>query len=241
MKNIKIRHRIIPLWFIAILLLSEIGVGVSAYYVWNKLTVPRRLFGDKQDYSQLHQITTIEWRILGIKAVCPDQGIAESVTALLLLDRGNNEPTEPFRVKCALYIEQADSIVKYAETETRELWEETNPVPILYTFNFPHPNPSLENRNYWILALAQLVPGFPYVYYDGIQGILIQTVERFQFPDVLPNPLFYNASISIYCTYSLTGPLRTPFMIAFMAASVIAPLLVIILYRRKRHTLHARF
>lgn len=40
MKNLKIGERIIPLWLVAVLLISGIGVAVLAEYVWKTLTVP---------------------------------------------------------------------------------------------------------------------------------------------------------------------------------------------------------
>ncbi len=39
-KSIKIREHIIPLWLVAVLAISVIGVGVLANYVWNRLTIP---------------------------------------------------------------------------------------------------------------------------------------------------------------------------------------------------------
>lgn len=40
MKSIKVGKHVIPLWLIATLLISGIGSGVLAYYVWRTLTIP---------------------------------------------------------------------------------------------------------------------------------------------------------------------------------------------------------
>lgn len=40
MKNIKIGKHIVPLWLVAILLISGIGIGALAYHAWNTLIIP---------------------------------------------------------------------------------------------------------------------------------------------------------------------------------------------------------
>jgi hypothetical protein len=225
--DIMVGRHVVPLLVIATLVVSGVGAGFLAYYIWNSAITLRTSFGDEQDYSLSGEITTIEYRIIGIRASCPVAGIAESISVLLSLDRGNATPSEPFTVKCALYVENANSIVKYAETETLELSEDTKQTLQWYTFNFTDPKPLLENRTYWIVALAQVVPGFPYMYAGGFMELILQSVDHFEFPQTLSDPRHFNKSASIYCTYRVTWFFMAPFIILFIIACDSSIILVI--------------
>jgi hypothetical protein len=240
MNMTNVQHFLVPFWLIGILLISGVGAGVIAYFACNAFITLRTYFGNDQDYSQLGQIPTIERRIYGINATCLGYGIAESITVLLLLDRGGDVSAEPFRVKCALYTQQEDSIVKYAETETLELWEQSNLTHAWYTFNFEDPKPSLEKRNYWIVALADIVMGFPCIYAGGQGGVLIQPVEYFGFPDALSNPSFFSSSVSIYCNYSITGLFMVPFILLLVVASTTSTFLIIVVHPKARFLVQER-
>lgn len=232
MKKLKVRGHSISLALIGCLLISEICVATLAYVAWDKWILTRDILGDNHEYLDIDKRTSIERRIVGIRANCPQNGIAESITVRLLLEREDYESTDPFMVMCALYMDQGGSIIKLAQTETRELWEEVDPVPIWYTFNFQSPKLYLENRTYYVFALAQLVQGFIYVHFDGSEGALVQDVDHFLFPDVFSNPSSYNNSISIYCTYAVAGPAVTAQMFAFVGIFMAVPLLTVILYKK---------
>ncbi|NWG11064.1 hypothetical protein HXY33_04860 [Candidatus Bathyarchaeota archaeon] len=237
MEKTKTKHYLVLAGLIMITLISGIGAGFCAYSAWNILIPLRTYFGDNRNYSQFGEITTIEWRIVGVKASDPKFGFAESITVLLLLDKGNSEPNETFWIKCALFKEEADSIVKYAETETRELHGEQSPTPMWYVFNFHEPKPFLVNGTYWIVALSQVSSGFPYMYVGGTRGLLLQNVNQFEIPAVMANPLLYNNSASIYCTYNVSGLFIMPFIsLSIIAATTAASVIIDVIKRKRSNT-----
>lgn len=149
--------------------------------------------------------TTIEGYIKGSWFVCPNDGIAESITAYV-------KSTQFKKAKCAIYSYVADNDAGTLIGETEELtisagyegWK---------TFNFSSEPPLSANTKYFLVIFGEETGGISYIYWSAT-GATNKAIRLYTSYNDFPNPIVGEVGEDmkhrIYCDYTVVAPPLAP-------------------------------